>query len=95
MILPGKNVLEFLPRVNWGKGEAVLWIRRRLARTLRSRRIVTLYAGDDATDEAAFATLQGRGVTIRVGAHRGRADYAVKNVREIHALLRWIARATG
>jgi trehalose 6-phosphate phosphatase len=95
MILPGKNVIEFLPRVHWGKGQAVLWISRRLAPTPRAGRPVVLYAGDDATDEAAFAALKGRGITVRVGAERGGADYAVKNVGSIHALLRWIERAIG
>ena len=78
--------------MNWGKGEAVLWIKKRLARTLRPRPALTVYTGDDITDEAAFAALEGHGVTVRVGAHRGRADYAVKNVKAVHALLRWLAR---
>jgi trehalose-phosphatase len=95
MSLPGKNVLELLPRVRWGKGEAVLWIRRRLAQALRSRPTITVYAGDDATDATAFAALEGRGVTVRVGGHRDRADHAVENVRAIHALLRWLARTIG
>lgn len=94
-IVPGKNVLELLPRVRWRKGEAALWIRSRLARTLGSRPTLTVYAGDDITDETAFAALKGRGVTVRVGAHRGRADYAVENVRAIQALLRWLARGLG
>ena len=94
-ILRGKNVLEFFPRVRWGKGKAALWISSRLTRKLRPRRVLTLYAGDDATDEAAFAALKGRGVTVRVGAGRGRADYAVKNVKAMYALLRWIGQAIG
>jgi len=94
-ILPGKDVVEFIPQVGWGKGQAASWIARRLARTLRPRHAVILYAGDDATDEAAFAALKGRGMTIRVGARRGGAAYAVRGVREIHALLRWIARTIG
>lgn len=93
--LTGKNVLEFLPRVRWGKGQAALWIARRSAAALRPRRAVILYAGDDATDEAAFAALKGRGVTVRVGGRRGLADYAVENVRGLHALLRWLLRAIG
>jgi trehalose-phosphatase len=93
--LSGKNVLEFLPQVNWGKGQAALWIARRLVPTLRPRCAVILYAGDDATDEAAFAALKGRGVTVRVGGRRGLADYAVKNISGTHALLRWLLRAIG
>lgn len=54
-----------------------------------------MYTGDDITDEAACAALKGRGVTILVGARRGRADYAVKDVRTIRALLRWLARTIG
>jgi len=93
--LAGKNVLEFLPRVRWGKGPATLWIARRLATACRPHRAVILYAGDDASDEAAFAALKGRGIGIRVGGRRGPADFAVENVRGLHALLRWLLRAIG
>jgi len=93
--LPGKNVVEFLPRVDWGKGRAVRWIARRLALTLPSRQPLILYAGDDATDEAAFAALTGRGITVRVGAERGGADYAVRGVRDMHTLMHRVARVIG
>ena len=93
LVLHGKNVLEFLPGLEWRKGQAALWIARRLVRTLRPGRALVLYAGDDATDADAFAALRGHGVTVRVGARRGRADYAVKNVRGLQALLRGIERA--
>jgi len=93
--LPGKDVVEFLPLVNWDKGRAARWIAERLATRLRPRPRVILYAGDDATDEAAFRALKGRGLTIRVGAERGGAEYAVRHVRAIHALLRRIARVIG
>lgn len=93
-LLPGKNVSEFVPRVSWGKGHAATWIAKRLARALRPRRPVILYAGDDATDDAAFAALKGRGVTVRVGATRGLAEYRVRSVAGVRALLRWIDRTT-
>jgi alpha,alpha-trehalase len=90
VLLEGKRVAELLPRAGWGKGQAARWI---AARARPARRRVVVYAGDDRTDEAAFAALRGRAITVRVGAGRGGAAYAVPDVRAVTALLRWLARA--
>jgi trehalose-6-phosphatase len=63
--------------------------------SLRPGEPVIVYAGDDTTDEAAFAALREGGVTIRVGGGESGAEYTVSGVRQVHALLRWIARALG
>lgn len=91
-VIPGNRVFDFVPRVGWDKGAAARWIADRMAPTLPSGRAFVLYVGDDTTDEAAFAALRGRAVTVRVGAGRSAADYRVAGVREVQALLRWIVR---
>lgn len=92
-LIPGHEVFDFVPRVGWGKGQAARWIARHAGRALRPGNPVVLYAGDDTTDEAAFAALRARGVTVRVGSGESGAEYAVSGVKQVHALLRWIAGA--
>ncbi|MBI3635362.1 MAG: trehalose-phosphatase [Candidatus Rokubacteria bacterium] len=92
-IIPGHMVLDIVPNVRWDKGRAVQWIAHRLARTLPDGRALVFCAGDDVTDEAAFAALRDRGVTVRVRGGPTAAEYAVRGVRDVHALLRWLARA--
>ena len=94
-VVSGREVFDLVPRVAWDKGRAALWIARRVARAAGPAPPLLLYAGDDATDERAFAALKGRGVTVRVGEGASLADHAVHGVREVHALLRWIGRAIG
>ena len=87
--LAGKRAVELLPGADWDKGRAARWI---VARAAPARRRAVVYVGDDRTDEAAFAALRPRGITVRVGAGRGTAAYAVPDVRAVRALLRWLAR---
>ena len=91
-VIGGRKVFDFIPRVGWTKGEAVRWIVRQERRHLPPGRTVVLYAGDDATDEAAFEALRDRGVTVRVGPRRGAAEYGVDGVAQMHGLLRWLVR---
>jgi trehalose-phosphatase len=90
-LVPGHAVFDFVPRVGWNKGRAARWIASQMKRTLPARRAVVLYAGDDTTDESAFVALRGRAVTICVGTKPTAAEYRVRGVREIHALLRRMA----
>lgn len=94
-VIRGRAVFDFVPRVRWSKGEAARWIIRRVGPSLRPGEPIIFYAGDDTADEAAFAALRGRGVTVRVGGGASGAEYAVSGVREVHALLRWMDRALG
>lgn len=77
----GKRVVEFRPDVAWNKGCAL----KRLLKGLGLPAAAALYAGDDATDEDAFAALGGSGITLHVGENpatlarcrlRDPADYA-------------------
>lgn len=65
-VLPGAQVLELLPAVDWHKGKAVDWIRSAVDVGPTSG-VGVVYLGDDRTDEDAFATLSGRGLSIGVG----------------------------
>ncbi len=60
----GKMILELRPRVDWGKGRAVLWLIEALG--MGGEDVLPLYLGDDDTDEDAFAALAGRGIGILV-----------------------------
>ncbi len=86
-VLHGKKVIELRPRLNWTKGDAALWVMKHI----HQRSVLPIYIGDDLTDEDAFRALAA-GITIRVGAHGGsRAHYYVRGVKDVVALLQWIA----
>lgn len=85
----GKLVLEARPPVAWDKGCAVRFLTERI----RARGIepLVLYAGDDETDEAAFAAVGDEGVGIYVGGPRegGKASFFLKRSEEmVHFLKR-------
>jgi trehalose-phosphatase len=95
-ILRGKKVIEILPQVHWNKGECVLWIRDHLAPELPWP-VLTLYVGDDWTDELAFDVLSGKAITVRVGPGRTRsaAAYRLRDVTDVHRLLSVLAAEVG
>jgi len=65
-LLPGAQVLELLPAVNWHKGTAVERIRSAVEAGVQQD-VGVVYLGDDRTDEDAFATLGDLGMPIGVG----------------------------
>ncbi len=87
-LLRGSKVIEILPRVRWNKGDCALWIRERVMGAL-ARPVVTLYMGDDRTDELAFRVLQEKAITARVGplVARSTAAYRLRDVTDVHRLL--------
>jgi trehalose 6-phosphate phosphatase len=62
LLTQGRKVLEIVPATNWNKGSAVQWINDQLG----GQRVLSIYAGDDNTDERAFRTLPDA-VTIKIG----------------------------
>ncbi|MWV60542.1 trehalose-phosphatase [Rathayibacter sp. VKM Ac-2754] len=76
----GKNVLEFSVR-STTKGEAVEHLRRYTGAT------AVLYAGDDVTDEDAFAVMRTGDVGIKSGEGTTSAGYRVRGPEQVaHAL---------
>ncbi|GAB7193392.1 hypothetical protein NUM3379_41020 [Kineococcus sp. NUM-3379] len=73
--LRGKEVVE-IAVVPLGKGAGLLRLRERLAAAGPAVEAV-LYAGDDVTDEDAFAVLGAGDVTVKVGAGETRARFRV------------------
>ncbi len=50
----GKKVWELRPPVDWHKGKAVAAIRAEVAREFSAANMLTIFLGDDVTDEDAF-----------------------------------------
>jgi trehalose 6-phosphate phosphatase len=65
----GKKVYELRPALDWDKGRAVRWLIGALG--LDQPGVVSVYIGDDETDEDAFVALaeEGEGLGVIVGDH--------------------------
>ncbi len=83
----GKMLWEILPRTEWDKGAAVRWILDRLG----GEDILSIYFGDDLTDEDAFRALPD-GLTFKVGC-TGATDarYRVSSPAAVEEFLEWLA----
>jgi trehalose-phosphatase len=82
----GDKVFEIRPRVYWNKGSAVAWIQEKLGKT----EVLTIYVGDDVTDEDAFTALPD-GITVKVGdASNTAARYSLDGPQEVRKFLEWV-----
>ena len=79
---PAKDAFDIVPRNGWNKGSAVQWIRNALG----MKEALTIFAGDDVSDEDAFAVLTGA-ITIKVGEAPTAAAHLASSPSEIWALL--------
>lgn len=87
----GKKVFELRPDIAWDKGRAVDWLLERLS--AKGDAVFPIYVGDDITDEDAFRTLSGRGLTLVVQGSDDRltaADYALMNTGEVRRFLEFL-----
>ncbi|MBC7725525.1 MAG: trehalose-phosphatase [Burkholderiaceae bacterium] len=80
----GKNVLEFSVR-STTKGEAIEHLREYTAAT------AVFFAGDDVTDEDAFAALDADDLGLKSGDGSTLANYRVRGPREIASALALLA----
>jgi trehalose 6-phosphate phosphatase len=87
-VTPGRKVLDIVPRTNWHKGAAVKWINGHLG----EKEVLTVYLGDDASDEDAFSVLPDA-VTIKVGEAATCARYRLPSPVAVHELLFWLAHS--
>ncbi|MBI3998016.1 MAG: bifunctional alpha,alpha-trehalose-phosphate synthase (UDP-forming)/trehalose-phosphatase [Armatimonadetes bacterium] len=85
----GKMALEIRPDLDWHKGKAARWLLAGVLGEEWEDRAAVIYAGDDSTDEDAFATLAPIGITIRVGPGSPvtAARYVVRDTDEMGRLL--------
>ena len=85
--------VEARPPIGWDKGHAVLHVLRECYGPGWSEHLRTIYAGDDETDEDAFAALRGLGATFRVGPanQETRARRRLSDVQAVETLLDWLA----
>lgn len=97
----GKMVLEIRPKVIWNKGRCVSWFLEKLSSEVKQvgKSLVSLYIGDDLTDEDAFTELnknhnrnsfsiivaENRGVTLQRKTH---ANYLLECPSEVASFLR-------
>lgn len=77
-LMAGKKIWEIYPKDMGSKGKAA----KELLKQIAGRKLA-IYAGDDTTDETAFALLR-NGVTIRVGKfQKTKAKYFLPNPAEV------------
>jgi trehalose 6-phosphate phosphatase len=86
-LAPAKMLWEILPATAWNKGAAVRWILGRFA----AEDALTVYFGDDRTDEDAFRALPD-GLTFKVGCDGPTgARYRVAGPAAVEEFLEWLA----
>jgi alpha,alpha-trehalase len=93
--IDGKKVYELLPRIEWDKGKAVMWLLETLG--LEQSGVLPVYIGDDCTDEDAFRALKRSGIGILVGdeLQPTSATYLLKDPSEVERFLRTLIAKRG
>jgi len=93
-MIQGKQVFELRPANPWHKGRALAWLRERLSPTRGSA--VSMYIGDDVTDEDAFAALGPDDISIVVrgedDARESLARFALQDPAEVSDFLQRLLR---
>jgi trehalose-phosphatase len=85
-----KKLWEIRPPIDWDKGNAVEVIARELKTILKQERLLTIYLGDDTTDEDAFRVVRPPdGWSIFVGEKNqtSAADYFLNSTAEVEEFL--------
>lgn len=83
----GKMILEIRPDVKWHKGTAATWLTKK---STTGSVPVTIFIGDDETDEDAFASLSDQ-ITICVGMSRKTmAKYVTVAHGDVLAFMTWL-----
>ena len=89
-IIGGVFVLNILPKAGYDKGRAAaMWA----SRLKSSKNAVSIFIGDDETDEDAFRALR-RGITIRVKNGKNAetsARYTLNNTESVRRFLLWLS----
>jgi trehalose-phosphatase len=86
LVNDGRKVFEIVPRTEWHKGAAARWINSHL----RTGPTLSIYVGDDTSDEYAFHMLSDA-ITIKVGNGATNAQYRLPDPTAVHELILWLA----
>ncbi|MFC1989572.1 trehalose-phosphatase [Chloroflexota bacterium] len=89
-VTTGKKVWEVRPPIDWDKGKAVETIRKEIKLLLKQAQLLTIYLGDDTTDEDAFRVISHpQGLSIFVGQENdlSNADYFLNSTLEVETFL--------
>ncbi|MDH3512806.1 MAG: trehalose-phosphatase [Gammaproteobacteria bacterium] len=92
----GKKVFELQPRIDWDKGRAVEQLLDMLE-LADSSAAISIYIGDDLTDEAVFRVLRQPNMSIVISDsdRTTSADYVLKDCQDVESFLAWLADCTG
>ncbi|MFC1870264.1 trehalose-phosphatase [Chloroflexota bacterium] len=87
----GKKVYEVRPAVTWDKGKAIKLLMKKYGKGGRESGLLSIYFGDDLTDEAGFRVIEdyGMGISVFVGEQNqhSTARYFLKSPAEVAAFL--------
>lgn len=89
-ITSGKKVLEVRPPIDWHKGKAVEAITGEIKALLKLRSVLSIYLGDDTTDEDAFRVMKRpEGWSVFIGGENpaSSAEYYLNSTVEVEELL--------
>ncbi|MFC1995227.1 trehalose-phosphatase, partial [Chloroflexota bacterium] len=89
-VTSGNKVWEVRPPIDWHKGNAVETIRQKIEELLKLEQLLTIYLGDDTTDEDAFRIIRcPHGWSIFVGEENtvSSAEYFLSSTVEVMAFL--------
>lgn len=88
-VLEGKMVFDIYPTVKWNKSSFAKLVIDRIH--MKTKELpITIFIGDDATDEDIFRRLK-KEITIKVGkSERSEAKYRLKNTDDVFKFLTWM-----
>jgi trehalose 6-phosphate phosphatase len=90
IVYPMKKVWEVRPPLAWDKGKAVEFIGGRIKAGLKLASLLTVYLGDDTTDEDAFRVLRrpdGWSIFVSGEKSSSSAAYYLSSVAEVEEFL--------